>query len=188
MFSRASAAFLNGEKLTSVTILPNFERSLMESWTALTREPMFSWSFTSKMAYPDADSKSACVAIVAYADLVVEVVEQRLKFWIGISRTSRFGCQMWNQLVIVARRTDGQSQVLTLTLTVILCFLWAPRSLTMYHHPRLLRANIDLLSGQLQTFRRAHHPLTRKLHLMLIFLSCSRSTSSIERCLHHHLK
>lgn len=59
MFSRASAAFLNGEKLTRVTILPNFERSLMESWTDLTREPMFSWSLTSKMAYPDADSKSA---------------------------------------------------------------------------------------------------------------------------------
>jgi len=76
MFSRASAAFLNGEKLTRVTILPNFERSLMESWTALTREPIFSWSFTSKIAYPDADSKSAWVAIVACVELLVEVVAQ----------------------------------------------------------------------------------------------------------------
>jgi hypothetical protein len=67
MFSRASAALLNGEKLMREAILPNFERSSMESWTDFMREPISSWSLTSKMAYPDADSKSACVTIVDFA-------------------------------------------------------------------------------------------------------------------------
>ena len=58
-FSSACAAFLNGEKLMSETILPNFARSSIESWTALVKAPTFSWSFTSNIAYPDADSKRA---------------------------------------------------------------------------------------------------------------------------------
>lgn len=83
ILSRASAALLKGEKLTRVTILPNFERSSMESWTDRIREPIFSWSFTSKMAYPDADSNSACVTILWYGMGTVDFLresEARVKF------------------------------------------------------------------------------------------------------------
>ena len=58
-FSSACAAFLNGEKLTNDTILPNFARSSIESWTALVKAPTFSCNLTSNIAYPDADSNKA---------------------------------------------------------------------------------------------------------------------------------
>lgn len=78
MFSSASAALLNGEKLNRETILLNFARSLIESWTAFVREPTSSCSLTSNTAYPDADSKRRWVAIVALV-----VGEDECKFWPG---------------------------------------------------------------------------------------------------------
>ena len=50
MFSSASAALLNGEKLRREIIFVNFEKSVIESWTALVCEPTTSWSLTSKTA------------------------------------------------------------------------------------------------------------------------------------------
>ncbi len=62
---------MKGEKLDSETILPNFERSFMESWAAWVWDPISSESLTSKMAYPDEDSKRAWVIIVKMGLLAV---------------------------------------------------------------------------------------------------------------------
>jgi hypothetical protein len=64
MFSNAFAAFLKGEKETSETILENFARSCIDSATALVRASTSARILTSKMAYPDADSKRRCVAML----------------------------------------------------------------------------------------------------------------------------
>jgi hypothetical protein len=50
MFSKACAAFLNGEKLIKDTILPNFARSWKESPTPLDLEPISSANFVSNIA------------------------------------------------------------------------------------------------------------------------------------------
>lgn len=72
MFSRACAAFLNGEKLVKDTIFPNFARSVIESWTAWDLDPISSCSLASNMAYPEAVSNSKWETIVS--ELVVAVV------------------------------------------------------------------------------------------------------------------
>ena len=63
-FSKACAALLKGAKLTKLTIFWNLARSLMDSWTSLVKAAMFSLSLISKTAKPEADSKSAWVAML----------------------------------------------------------------------------------------------------------------------------
>jgi hypothetical protein len=72
---------LKGKKLINDTILPNFARSVIDCWTAAVREPMSSDSFVSNTAYPEADSKRACVipAIAAEGQLFGNTAEFQFK-------------------------------------------------------------------------------------------------------------